>query len=77
MKQEVTDYIKGRIATSEAIITGDIETNIKLIFDNGTIVTGKSIRPIDGFFQEEAEKAACEDAISTLYDGVDFILSKK
>ncbi len=77
MKQEVIDYIKSRIVSSESSVSGDIETITKITFDSGIVATGCSIRPIDGFLQEEAQKAACDDAIGKLYAGVEFSLSKK
>ena len=77
MNQEAVNYIKGRITSAESSVTGDIETTYKATLDSGLVIEGKSIRPIDGFQQEEAQNAAFNDAVGVLYAGVDFILSKK
>ncbi len=76
MKPEILQYIKSRVTSSEVITTGDIETVYTSTFDNGMVLSGKSLRPIEGFQQEEAQEAAYEDAISKIYDGVAFTLNK-
>ncbi len=77
MKQEVMEYIKGRVSKLETTVTGDIETKVNVTLDNGTVISGNSLRPIDGFNQEEATTAAYTNAISALEAGVDLFLSKK
>ncbi len=76
MKPEILTYIKSRITSAETTTTGDIETIYKGTFDNGMVLEGKSMRPIDEFQQDEAQNAAYEDAISKIYDGVAFTLNK-
>ncbi len=76
LNQEVLNFIKAKLISSEVTTTGDIETIYKANFDNGKMIEGKSIRPIDGFDQEEANNAAYENAINTIYDGVAFALNK-
>ncbi len=76
MKPEILTYIKSRVANAEIVTTGDIETCYKATFDNGMVLEGKSMRPIDGFDSNEAQNAAYEDAISKIYDGVAFTLNK-
>ncbi len=76
MKQEVIDYIKGRITNAETTVSGDIETIYRATLDNGMTLEGKSTRPIEGFDQHEATHAAYEAAISRIYEGVAFTLNK-
>ena len=76
MKPEILQYIKSRITSAETTTTGDIETIYKCSFDTGMVLSGKSVRPIDGYNQEEATNAAYEDAVSKIYDGVAFTLNK-
>ncbi len=73
---EVIAFIKSKIISSETITSGDIETVYRATTNNGVALEGKSIRPIDGFSQEEAMEAAYNDAISKIYDGVAFAMNK-
>ncbi len=76
LNPEVINYIKSKITSEEATTSGDIETCYRATFDTGMVLEGKSIRPIDGFSQEEAMEAAYNDAISKIYDGVAFAMNK-
>ncbi len=76
MSQATLDYIHGRIVTSDFSNTGEIVTTCKVTFDNGMYTTGTSIRDINNFDKEEAQKAACDNAIKVLSPGVEFILTK-
>ncbi len=73
---DVINYIKSKITSEETSTSGDIETTYKASFDNGMVIEGKSMRPIEGYNQEEAAKAAYDKAISKIYDGVAVALSK-
>ena len=76
LNQDVVNYIKSRIVSSEKSTSGDIETTYTASFDNGMMLEGKSVRPINGFDQLEAENAAYENAIDKIYHGVAFALNK-
>ncbi len=76
LNPDVINHIKSKIVNAETTTVGDIETIYKISFDNGKILEGKSLRPIDGYNQEEATNAAKGDAISKIYDGVAFTLNK-
>ncbi len=76
LNPEVLNYIKSRITSAETTTSGDIETVYKATFDNGAMIEGSSMRPIDGFQQEEATNAAYENAIDKIYHGVAFALNK-
>lgn len=76
MSQVASDYISKRILAKSCTQSGDILTECEITFDNGKKVTGSSIRDFSTFNKEEAESAACENAINDLVSGVDFILSK-
>ena len=73
---QAIEYIRGRVTSSEFKTSGEITTESIVIFDNGTSVTGTSVREIMNFDKDEASNAAFENAISGLSAGVNFILTK-
>ena len=76
LNQDVVNYIKSRITNDETVTSGDIETIYTATFDSGMTIQGKSVRPINGFEQDEARNAAYENAIDKIYHGVAFALNK-
>lgn len=76
MKQETLEYLKGKVISAIPKTTGEIITQSIITFENGIVVEGQSVRDINIYDKVEAENAAYEDAIKTLYPGVEFILTK-
>lgn len=76
MSQSTIDYINAQIVQRDYTATGDVIIKSKLIFNNGYVSTGEAIRDINGFDINEAQKAADNNAISKLENGVEFILTK-
>lgn len=77
MNQSALDYLKGRVISAIPTVSGEITTYSVITFDNGMTVEGYAVRDINNYDKTEADNAAFENAISSLYAGVDFILSKK
>jgi hypothetical protein len=74
--QNAINYIKTRVSATNFVNSGEITTICNVTLDDGAILSGNSVRDINGFDINEAQTAAYENAVSFLYPGADLILSK-
>ena len=77
MDQEVVDFIKSKILSTDYVDGGTITTTAKISFNTGAILSGTSVTDLSTYNKEEAQKSAYDNAIATLLPGVALILNKQ
>jgi len=75
--QEISDFIKGKVTSTSYVESGLITTTAKVIFLNGTHITGTDSVELSGYNKETAQKAAYDNAVASLMPGVALILNKQ